>query len=72
MWLVALAAVGLAGCIDAQHAANGIKTDARAFAGTGQPQPFMAGGWKAGDRASWEQHLKLRTQGGQNEYAKIE
>ena len=26
-------------------------------------------GWKAGDAASWEQHLKRRTQG-QNEYSR--
>jgi hypothetical protein len=32
----------------------------------------MASGWKAGDQGSWEQHMKVRTQGGQNEYAKID
>jgi len=28
-------------------------------------------GWKAGDKTSWEQHLKTRAQQGQNEYTKV-
>jgi hypothetical protein len=64
--------LALAGCAEREQTANGIKSDAHAFVGTSRPQPFMASGWKPGDRASWEQHMKVRTQGGQNEYAKIE
>jgi hypothetical protein len=70
--LAAIAATGLAGCAEPDQAATGLKGDEQAFAGTGRQQPFMAPGWKPGDRASWEQHLKVRTQGGQNDYAKIE
>ena len=44
------------------------KKDATAFSGTGSA--YMAQGWKAGDKASWEQHLKARMQNGQNDYSK--
>ena len=67
-----LAACALAGCAERDQAANGISSDVHASVGTDRPQPFMASGWKAGDRASWEQHMKVRTQGGQNEYARID
>ena len=30
--------------------------------------PYIASGWTLGDRASWEDHLRRRTQG-QNDYA---
>ena len=33
--------------------------------------PFTAPGWKPGDKVSWEQQLKTRTQNGQNDYAKV-
>ena len=33
--------------------------------------PFAAPGWKPGDKTSWEQQLKTRTQNGQNEYTKV-
>jgi hypothetical protein len=69
--IAAVAALGLAGCAERDQTASGIKSDAHAFSGTDRPQPFMAAGWKQGDRASWEQHMKVRTQGGQNEYVKI-
>jgi hypothetical protein len=70
--VIVLAAVALAGCAETDQTATGIKSDAQPFEGTGHPPPFMAGGWKPGDRTSWEQHLKVRTQRGQNDYAKIE
>jgi hypothetical protein len=44
------------------------KQDAAAFSGTGSQ--FVAQGWKPGDKASWEQHLKARMQNGQNDYSK--
>jgi len=46
------------------------KSDTAAFQGTGVA-PFAAPGWKQGDKASWEQQLKTRTQAGQNDYAKL-
>ena len=33
--------------------------------------PFAAPGWKQGDKASWEQHMKVRTQNGQNDYTQV-
>lgn len=44
------------------------KQDAAAFTGTGSP--YVAPGWKPGDKASWEQHLKARMQTSQNDYTK--
>jgi hypothetical protein len=58
----------LAGCEQPQTA-TGIKSDAAPYQGTGMP--YVASGWKPGDRTSWEQHLKTRTQNGQNDYAKV-
>lgn len=68
--LIASAAVlALAACTETPQTATGIKSDAAAFEGTGMP--FVATGWKPGDRTSWEQQLKTRTQQGQNDYAKV-
>jgi hypothetical protein len=72
VFMAFVAAFALGGCAEREQTANGIKTDAHAFDGTSRPQPFMTSGWKPGDRASWERHMKVRTQGGQNEYTKIE
>ena len=46
-----------------------IKKDAPAFQGA--QEPFVAAGWKPGDKTSWEQGLKARAQNTQNEYTKI-
>ena len=48
------------------------KNDKQAFEGTGIAPPFTAPGWKGGDKSSWEQHLKVRTQMGQNDYNKVQ
>ena len=60
-----------AGCGDKPQDLNpgsASKKDATAFSGTGSA--YMAQGWKAGDKTSWEQHLKARAQNGQNDYTK--
>ena len=44
------------------------KQDAPAYSGTGKP--YVDAGWKPGDKASWESHLKARGQNSQNEYTK--
>ncbi len=44
------------------------KQDSAAYTGTGSA--YVAQGWKPGDKASWEQHLKARMQNGQNDYSK--
>ena len=69
--LVAAGALALAGCAEKEQTATGIKSDAHAFQGTNRQAPFMAAGWKPGDKAAWESHLKVRTQQGQNDYAKV-
>jgi len=67
--VLAGAALLLAACGEQAQTATGVKSDALPFQGTGMP--YQAAGWKPGDRNSWEQHLKVRTQRGQNEYAKV-
>jgi hypothetical protein len=62
----------LAGCGEDPQIANRVKQDAALNSGTGVGAPFTAPGWKAGDRNSWEQHLKTRTQMGQNDYVKVQ
>ncbi|MEI8170056.1 MAG: hypothetical protein WCG50_10295 [Rhodoferax sp.] len=47
----------------------GVSTkDDSAYSGTGKS--FSESGWKSGDKASWESHLKARGQNTQNEYTK--
>ena len=70
MILAAGAVVALAGCADKEQTASGIKSDAAPFNGTNRQPPYMAAGWKPGDRGAWEQQLKVRTQG-QNDYVKV-
>ena len=60
----------LAACSDKEQTMGGaVRQDTAAFQGTGTP--FAAPGWKAGDKTSWEQQLKTRTQNGQNDYTKV-
>jgi hypothetical protein len=54
-----------------QTMGNTPKSDTAAFQGTGVA-PFAAKGWKEGDKVSWEQQLKTRTQSGQNEFTKLQ
>lgn len=68
--LILIAALAtLAACTEKpQTLSSGVKLDAAAFQGTGTA--FTAPGWKPGDRTSWEQQLKTRTQN-QNDYTKV-
>ena len=64
------AAAALSACGDRpQTLQSSAKQDAQAFQGTGMP--YAAPGWKQGDKVSWEQQLKTRTQNGQNDYTKV-
>jgi hypothetical protein len=64
------AAAGLSGCGDkTQTIGSGVGMDAAAFQGTGKI--YAVPGWKQGDKTSWEQQLKTRTQNGQNDYTKV-
>ena len=69
--LLAAAALALVACGKKPQTASGTRSDAAHFQGTGKAPPYVANGWKAGDRGSWEQQLKTRTQMGQNDYAKV-
>jgi hypothetical protein len=68
--ILILALTALAACTEKPQALNssGTKVDAPAFQGTGMA--FSVPGWKAGDKASWEQQLKTRTQN-QNDYTRV-
>ena len=68
--LIAAAAVlALAACGEKPQTLGAVKQDAAPYSGTGGP--FAAQGWKAGDKTSWEQQLRARTQQGQNDYNKV-
>lgn len=66
----AVALGGLAACGEKPQEAGTAtkKVDAKAWDGV-QRSSYMAEGWKAGDRESWEQQLKARNQQ-QNEYTR--
>ena len=66
--ILAGALLTLVACGEKPQELVGGKKDTASFQGTGLP--YAAPGWKQGDKISWEQHLKTRTQQGQNEYAK--
>jgi hypothetical protein len=70
--ITAIAAVGLAGLVACterpQTLDSGVKVDSQAFQGTGLP--YAVPGWKQGDKVSWEQHIKVRTQN-QNDYSRV-
>ncbi len=69
--LAAVATIGLlSACGKAPETPAGTtagKADKPAYQGAADA--YMAQGWKAGDKASWEQHMRDRLQG-QNEYAR--
>jgi hypothetical protein len=73
--ILAAAVVVLAACtekpqtLESGAPATAAGPDSAAFQGTGMP--FAAPGWKQGDKVSWEQHLKTRTQNGQNDYTRV-
>ena len=62
------AAFCLSACGDKPQSAGGVKGDVAPYQGA--DSRFAAPGWKAGDKTSWEQALKTRTQNTQNEYTR--
>ena len=58
----------LSACGDKPQSSGGVKSDVAPFQGV--ENKFAAPGWKAGDKTSWEQALKARTQNTQNEYTR--
>lgn len=59
----------LSACGERPQVLQSSKSDVPAFQGS--VGPFVAPGWKAGDKTSWEQGLKARMQNSQNEYTKL-
>ena len=66
--LLISAMVLLSACGDKPQSAGGVKGDVAPYQGV--DNKFAAPGWKAGDKTSWEQALKARTQNTQNEYTR--
>lgn len=66
--LLISAIVVLSACGDKPQSAGGVKGDVAPYQGV--DNKFAAPGWKAGDKTSWEQALKARTQNTQNEYTR--
>ena len=60
------AALCLSACGDKPQSAGGVKSDVAPYQGV--DNRFAVPGWKPGDKNSWEQALKARTQNIQNEY----
>lgn len=71
VWVVyPLMAMAVAACTEKpQTIGANSQQDASAFQGT--KMPFVAPGWQQGNRTSWEQQIKTRTQMGQNDYNKV-
>jgi hypothetical protein len=71
VWAAAACALACLGACGEkpQTLQSGVKVDSQAFQGTGMP--YAVQGWKQGDKGSWEQQLKTRTQNGQNDYTKV-
>ena len=66
--LTAAAVAALSACGDKPQSMGGVKSDVAPYQGV--DNKFAAPGWKAGDKTSWEQALKARTQNTQNEYSR--
>lgn len=67
-----LSALALSACGEKPQAATGagIQNDRSVYLGVGE-SPFVASGWQAGDRTSWQAALKARAQYGQNDYTRM-
>jgi hypothetical protein len=68
--LILVAAVFLVACGEKPQALGANKQDAAPHSGTGKP--YAEGGWKAGDRTSWESQLKARAHYGQNDFSRMQ
>ena len=68
LFLSAVTAVlTLSACGEKPQDHAGIRSDKPAAVGTGVAA-FTAEGWKAGDQASWSNHLKARANYGMNDH----
>lgn len=67
--LISTASLALVACGEKPQELVHTNKDATASSGTGKA--FVDGGWKAGDKASWESQLKARTHYGQNDFSRM-
>jgi len=65
--LTALALAGVMGLVACGEKPQVLGTQHDATAYSGVTHAFAAPGWKAGDKTSWEQHLRARAQYGMND-----
>lgn len=68
LWIVGTAAA-LSACGESPQPHTAGKLDVAPYNGTGKA--FVDADWKQGDKASWESHLKARTQHGQNDFSRM-
>ena len=68
LWATALLSL-LSACGEQPQTLGASQRDAPPSSGTGKA--FAESGWKQGDKASWESHLKARSQYGQNDYSRM-
>ncbi len=70
--LVALLAAAclLAACAEKPQTAATRQKDDKPWQGPASGGTVADAGWKAGDQAAWQEHLRTRTQRGQNEYTR--
>jgi hypothetical protein len=69
-WILgAVVAVALAGCGEKPQTleAGAKKVDSKAWEQSNSP--YLAGGWKSGDKTSWDEQMRARAQA-QNEYTR--
>ena len=67
VWVLALACLTLTACGEKPQTAGTRKADVAPAQGA--VGAYTAPGWKQGDAASWEAHMKKRSEG-QNEYTR--
>lgn len=67
MSLIVLSVAALTACGEKAQTL-GTKKDATAFSGASNA--YVAQGWQAGDKNSWEQHLRARGQYGMNDHSR--
>jgi starvation-inducible outer membrane lipoprotein len=68
-WLAAALCVALAACGEKPQtlSADTKKPDAKSWEASNSP--YLAQGWKAGDKTSWDEQMRTRAQA-QNEYVR--
>ena len=68
--IIAAAAVfALSACTEKPQVLGSNPNDQQPWAGS--KYPYAAPGWKAGDKTSWQDELRVRTERGQNEYNRM-